>query len=466
MIVDVDELLAFPNAWWSDRSAVGHGTQTGKAAALALPGVAIIYDAASPTPMVLAEAASGICRLVWVVDGSDPVMAPLARLLRRLGDVVDRTGLNEAAIADALGVYSPAGILTFAESQMPLTAALAARLSLTYHSASTAELLADKYLQRLALLQAGLPGPEVWEVPSPDADEVADVDAVAALAERVVFPAVVKPRRGTSSVATARADNARELARLVSRFRDHEGGLLVEEYLPDRARSNPFADDLAVELIAQDGRVWHLATTGKFDHAPPFRGRGCFLPSHVDAATRVALFEVAETAIRALGITDGFANVDVKLTPDGPRIVEVNGRLGGNVDVLMELAGAPPILPLVFRLSLGEDMGADPVVAGVADGHWSRIGYFAWIQTPMSATRLTGVNGLDVVAGLPHVSSVVLNQRKGDPLDWAIGGRSNVCVVFGSVHDLTELAAARKEIDDAITLEFEEVKTDIPSITH
>jgi predicted ATP-grasp superfamily ATP-dependent carboligase len=442
---------------------MGNMTQTGKAASSALPCVALVYDAAAVSPMVLAEAANGICRLVWLVDGSDAVMAPLVRLLRRLGDVVDWNGLDDAAIADALAAHVPTGIVTFGEAQMPLTAALAARLSLTYHSASTADRLADKYLQRLALRDAGLPGPAVWEAPSPGQHGDAFARAAAALADQVTFPVVVKPRRGTSSVATARADDSRELTHLVTRFGRHEGGLLVEEYLTDRASNGPFADDLAVELMAQNGRVWHLATTGKFSHAPPFRGRGCFLPSQVDAATEAALFELAEAALGALEITDGFANVDVKLTPDGPRVVEVNGRLGGNVDVLIELAGGPSILPLVFRLALGEDMGADPIVARAAVGHWSRIGYFAWVQTPMEATRLMGVEGIDVVAGLHHVNRVELNQRPGDALDWAVGGRSNVCVAFGSVEDLTDLVAAREEIDEAITLEFEEASSDIPS---
>ena len=121
--------------------------------------------------------------------------------------------------------------------------------------------------------------------------------------------------------------------------------------------------------------------------------------------------------------------------------MEVNGRLGGNVHVLMELAGGPKILPLLFRLALGQDMAAEPTVARVAAGNWPRVAYFAWIQTPMSATRLSGIEGLDDVAALPHVVSVVRNQRQGDPLDWARGGRFNVGEVFGSVEVIGDLAA-------------------------
>jgi len=136
--------------------------------------------------------------------------------------------------------------------------------------------------------------------------------------------------------------------------------------------------------------------------------------------------------------------------------VEVNGRLGGNVHVLMELAGGPQILPLLFRLALGQDMASEPAVAQIAAGNWPRTAYFAWIQTPMSATRLSAIEGLDDVAALPHVVSVTRNQRQGDELDWARGGRFNVSEVFGSVEDISDLNGARHEIDDAVTLEFEE----------
>lgn len=414
------------------------------------PRVIVVYNSASLNPMVLAEAASqASCRLTWVIDGSDSLMAPLVRLLRRLGDVVDSAGLDPHGVAESLAPLAPGGITTFAEECMPLTAALSRELSLVYHSGPTAERLADKYLQRLALSSVGVPGAAVWEVPDSSSE-------VPALMAQLTFPVVVKPRRGTSSLAVARADDAQELSELLTRFAEVDGGLLVEEYLQGRGSAGPFADDMAVELMVQRGRVYRLATTGKFPHAPPFRGRGCFLPSHVDPSTEADVFGAAEAAVHALGIKDGFVNVDVKLTPEGPRVVEVNGRLGGNVQLLMELAGGPAILPWIFRLALGHDMTGEPAFKRVLEGAWPRIGYFAWIQSPMSATRLSDAQGIDEVAALPHVSSVVRNKHQGDSVDWVSGGRFNVCEVFGYVKEFEELAAARREIDEIINLSFDE----------
>ncbi len=412
--------------------------------------VVVVYGPPWFNPMVLAEAArEAPCRLVWVIDVSNAESAPPLRLLQRIGDVVDSTGLDVSSIAAAVLPFAPSGIVTFSDFSMSLTAVLARHLSLVYHSESTAECLADKNLQRRALLSAGVPGPAVWSVPT-------ESSALAALVAQLRFPVVVKPRRGTGSVATARADDERELWELLARFADVDGGLVMEEYLSGRDNEGPFADDFAVELLLQRGRVFRLATTGKFRHAPPFRGRGTFLPSHVDPETEAALFAAAEAAVVALEIKDSFVNVDVKVTPEGPRVVEVNGRLGGHVQLLVELAGGPPILPLVFRLALGHDMTEDRALARVLSGSWPRVGYFASVQSPMGASRLLGIGGFDDVGALPHVSTVLRKGREGDSLDWAEGANSSVCEVFGSVEHFEALAAARRQIDDLIAVEIEE----------
>ena len=92
------------------------------------------------------------------------------------------------------------------------------------------------------------------------------------------------------------------------------------------------------------------------------------------------------------------------------------------------------------------------VVEGVGRGS----GYFAWVQTPMSATRLSGIEGLDDVAALPHVA---MSPPTGDrEIRWtrAMGGRSNGCQVFGSVEVNVAELLHDDQIDDAIRLDFEE----------
>lgn len=421
-----------------------------------LPRVVLLYDPRSISPMVISEGAAGICRIIWVVDSSDEVMSPLIRLLRRLGDVVDSAGLEPASLASALRPLAPQGIVTQSDGQMPLAADLAERLSLVFHSSGTAACLADKYLQRRQLRAAGVPSPNVWEVSRRVAGMVAYQERLDEIAVQAKFPVVVKPRRSAGSVATARADNMEQLLNLVSRFGYRPGGLLVEEYLQDLGEHSDYADDISVEMFVRHGRTFPLVTLGKFKLAPPFRGRGNFLPSHLEATTTSMVFTQAALAVAALGIRDGFVDIDIKLTPDGPRVVEVNGRIGGNVPELIDLAGGPRILPLWFKAALGEDVARGSEMARLASGVWDSIAYFAWVQPPMSATRVIDVAGFDDVAALCHTTSVIPNRFSGDAVDWSMGGISHVCAVYGAVATHSELVIARAEIDAAISLQCED----------
>ena len=48
------------------------------------------------------------------------------------------------------------------------------------------------------------------------------------------------------------------------------------------------------------------------------------------------------TGIEALGVSTGCLHTEVKFTPDGPEIIEVNGRVGGGVPEMLERAAGSP----------------------------------------------------------------------------------------------------------------------------
>src|SRR3954451_16316825 len=123
------------------------------------PVLAIVYGAGSVSAMKLSGPARDRCDLVWVVDSGDFDDTTMMRLLRKLGTVIDVAGLSEAEAADALRALAPDGIVAYADPQIALASALAARLGLDYHDAAVAERLLDKTTQRRALRAAGLPVP-------------------------------------------------------------------------------------------------------------------------------------------------------------------------------------------------------------------------------------------------------------------------------------------------------------------
>ncbi len=153
-------------------------------------------------------------------------------------------------------------------------------------------------------------------------------------------PVVVKPVRGQSSIDThfvaSAADFPEELTPTPER------SFVVEEFLRGRDEGD-FGDYVSVESLVVDGTAHTLGVTGKFPLMPPFREHGGFVPSHLPPAEHERVARLANDAALALGIRRGLVHTEIKLTPEGPRIIEVNGRLGG-------------FLADMYRRALGVDL--------------------------------------------------------------------------------------------------------------
>src|ERR1035438_7812763 len=148
-------------------------------------------------PHWVAEAASGLCGILWLIDESIPENALTSRLLRKVGAVVNLAGLLPEEIVSVLRTQSPDGVVAYCEDDIVLLSFVAAALGLDYYTPEVARCLVDKLCQREALHNGGLPTPLCWEVP---ADR--HPAAIEALAAEVEYPAVLKPRSGSGSEYT------------------------------------------------------------------------------------------------------------------------------------------------------------------------------------------------------------------------------------------------------------------------
>src|SRR5882757_10774830 len=114
------------------------------------PVVVVAYGPRSVPALQLAQAAKGLCSLVWLVDNRDPQAEQLARLLSRFGPVLDGGGKTPERIAKELEPYSPDGLVTYFDAGMVDLARIAAELRLRFVSPRTAQQLVDKAAQREA----------------------------------------------------------------------------------------------------------------------------------------------------------------------------------------------------------------------------------------------------------------------------------------------------------------------------
>ncbi len=287
--------------------------------------------------MALSAAASSLCDIAWVVDSASLRDTSMLRLLRKLGTTVDIADLTEAEAAAAVRAVSPDGIVAYADAQIASASALAELLGLDYYDRDVAERLLSKVTQRQALAAGGLPVPRCEELPQHPSPE--DIETVA---ENVKFPVVLKPRHGAASRDTHFAADPAQLRALVATLPDDSeaADMVVEEFIADPSEhpSSWFGDYVSVESVVAYGRVSHLAVTGRLPGAKPFRETGLIIPSDFPETLRASILDVASAAIAALGIRIGCLHTEIKVTDAGPRVIEVNGRIGGFVAPVLALA--------------------------------------------------------------------------------------------------------------------------------
>lgn len=119
---------------------------------------------------------------------------------------------------------------------------------------------------------------------------------------------------------------ARERKRRVYEYsleNSRNGTVMVEEYMK--------GPEVSVEIMVVEGEPHILAITDKYITPPPYFVELAHCePSRLDEETQNRIREVAAQAVRAIGIENAPAHVEVKVTPEGPKIVELAARLGGD----------------------------------------------------------------------------------------------------------------------------------------
>jgi biotin carboxylase len=152
-----------------------------------------------------------------------------------------------------------------------------------------------------------------------------------AAAGRIGYPVVLKPRAMAASLGVVRVDTPAELAERFTFARDtmipgawHYDQVLVEEFLT--------GPEISVDSAVHEGTVYPMCVAHKEIGYPPYFEEVGHL---VDAADPLlddeSLLRILQEAHTALGFGTGATHTEVKLTAAGPKIIEVNGRLGGDL---------------------------------------------------------------------------------------------------------------------------------------
>lgn len=204
------------------------------------------------------------------------------------------------------------------EKPMRLMARLAQELGLKFHSPEVVERSLDKWLMKQAFFKNQVPCAKGKLFKNDDKIEISSI-------KEFNLPLIIKPKAATSSQGVYRIDHFSKIEEYigVTRSFSKTGEVIVEEFLD--------GPEFSVEAMTFHGRTTIVQYTEKF--VTPFPRTvemGHLQPADLAAGQRRALSTVVKAAIEAIGIDDSASHTEVKLTHDGPKIVEIGARLGGD----------------------------------------------------------------------------------------------------------------------------------------
>src|SRR4051812_43479392 len=305
----------------------------------------------------------------------------------------------QAAIQARFRRQDLVGIMTTSEFYLPVVAELAGWLGLPGNTTEAVCVCRNKAAVRQTLAEAGLPQPRFAAV--------TDVADAAAAVTRVGFPCVVKPVDDSGSndvlrcadLPTAVAQVARVIGtRTNVRQLPTARTALVEEYLA--------GPEISVETFGWQGRTHLIGITEKcLAGEPYFVEHRHIFPADLPPEVETSVHDTVERALAEVGLRLGAAHTEIRLTPSGPTLVEINARLaGGMIPELIRVATGVRMLDQQLRVFTG----MRPELAG-------RTRRCAGIQFLLADRPgvLVGVHGTELAAGVPGVERVTVTARPG-----------------------------------------------------
>ena len=215
------------------------------------------------------------------------------------------------------------------------------------------------------------------------------------------FPLITKPtdNSGSRGVMLVRSEEELAAALSYSSGNGRRGDVIVEEYMQ--------GPEVSVEVMVSHGVPHVLQITDKLTTgAPHFVEMGHSQPSRLPEDAQIAIRDLASRAALAVGIHDGPAHVEIILTANGPKMVELGARMGGDCITthLVPLSTGIDMVGNTIRIALGEEPDLEQKLY-----KGSAIRYF---HAPCGVIR--AIEGVEEAGKIPGVQEITFVRSVGD----------------------------------------------------
>ena len=300
--------------------------------------------------------------------------------------------IDTSAIVEAAKKHQIDGIMTLA-TDMPMrsVAAVAKEMGLVGIDADTALKATNKAEMRKALQAGGVPVPKFYKV----ANEEEYMEAV----KNFTVPFIVKPADSSGSRGIYEVQDINDQKTIKEAYEyckpfSRVGDVVVEEYM-----SGP---EVSVETLSINEECHVIQITDKLTTgAPHYVEMGHSQPPRHSREIADRIKEVAIAANKAIGIKNGPSHTEIIVTTEGPKIVELGARLGGDCITthLVPLSTGVNMVECCIRIALGEKPDIEP--------KWNKGSAIRYFQQHAGVVKsIEGIEEAEKVPGVKQISIV------------------------------------------------------------
>jgi len=331
--------------------------------------------------------------------------------------------------------FAPDGIMTLA-TDMPMRsiAAACSELGLPGISLDTAIKSTDKGEMIKAFEANGVEHPWYYILKSPD--------ELSSIIDEISFPCISKPTDNSGSRGVMLVHNADELVASVeySSENGRSGGVIIEEFLQ--------GTEVSVEIIVIDGDVHILNVTDKLTTgAPHFVEMGHSQPSRLSDDSIHKICDLARRAVLSVGINNSPAHVEIMLTENGPKMIELGARMGGDCITthLVPLSTGIDMVDATMRIACGEAIDIQRKFNKA-----SAIRYFY-----VRKGRIKSIENVEIARDIEGVVEIAFVKNAGDVVGDIGNSSDRVGFVISQADDATNAVKVCERVLDTVVIRME-----------
>lgn len=253
------------------------------------------------------------------------------------------------------------GVMTIcSDKPMPVIAKVGEKLNLCTISYDTAMNATDKGLMRLALRKNEVPIPQFFICKTYEEflEAINSIDG----------KSIIKPSNNSGSRGIHIFDGSGDKKEIYnySRMFSSDKIILVEEFME--------GPEVSVEIFVVNGKIHIIQITDKVTTGEPYFVEMIHSqPTALSFKVQNDIKLVASQGVKALGIYNGPAHVEIKITSSGAKIVEIGARLGGDhiTTELVPLSTGIDIVKMNVLFAMSNE-----IMFGERDNKASMIYYF------------------------------------------------------------------------------------------